>query len=68
MIHAKYAAGYGADGKLGSLSGAACAIRTISHNSQISMWKQRGAQYCGKSYADGGFVDLMFWLKYGDKR
>lgn len=31
------------------------------------MWKQRGAQYCGKSYADGGFVDLMFWLKYGDK-
>lgn len=67
MIHAKYAAGYGADGKLGSLSGAACAIRTISHNSQISMWKQRGAQYCGKSYADGGFVDLMFWLKYGDK-
>ena len=67
MIHAKYAAGYGADGKLGSLSGAACAIRTISHNSQISLWKQRGAQYCGKSYADGGFVDLMFWLKYGDK-
>lgn len=67
MIHAKYAAGYGADGKLGSLSGAACAIRTISHNSQISMWKQRGAQYCGKSYADGGFVNLMFWLKYGDK-
>lgn len=67
MIHAKYAAGYGADGKLGSLSGAACAIRTISHNRQISMWKQRGAQYCGKSYADGGFVDLMFWLKYGDK-
>lgn len=67
MIHAKYAAGYGADGKLGSLSGAACTIRTISHNSQISMWKQRGAQYCGKSYADGGFVDLMFWLKYGDK-
>lgn len=67
MIHAKYAAGYGADGKLGSLSGAACAIRTISHNSQISMWKQRGAQYCGKSYADGGFVDLMFWLKYGNK-
>lgn len=67
MIHAKYAAGYGVDGKLGSLSGAACAIRTISHNSQISMWKQRGAQYCGKSYADGGFVDLMFWLKYGDK-
>lgn len=67
MIHAKYAAGYGADGKLGSLSGAACVIRTISHNSQIAMWKQRGAQYCGKSYADGGFVDLMFWLKYGDK-
>ena len=67
VIHAKYVAGYGTDGKLGSLSGVPAAIRTISHNSQIALWQARGAQYCGKSYADGGFVDLMLWLKYADK-
>lgn len=66
VIHAKYMAGRGADGKLTSASGLA-AVNFISMDGQRAEWKKRGADYCGICGCDLAFRMRMFWVKYGKK-
>ena len=66
VIHAKYMAGRGADGKLTSASGLAV-VNFISMDSQRAEWKKRGADYCGICGCDLAFRMRMFWAKYGKK-
>jgi membrane protein involved in colicin uptake len=66
VIHAKYMAGRGADGKLTSASGLA-AVNFISMDGQRAEWKKRGADYCGICGCDLAFRMRMFWAKYGKK-
>ena len=72
VIHAKYAAGYNAVGKLSSVSGVQPATyrpgsagsTSISHDGQITKWREWGDQYCGSSLCDISFVQLMLEIKY----
>lgn len=72
VIHAKYAAGYNAAGKLSSVSGVQPATyrpgsagsTSISHDGQITKWREWGDQYCGSSLCDIAFVQLMLEIKY----
>lgn len=72
VIHAKYAAGYNAAGKLSSISGVqpatsrpvAAGGTPISHNSQIALWQAWGEQYGGSSICDIAFLQLMLEIKY----
>lgn len=72
VIHAKYAAGFNAAGRLSSVSGVQPATRRpgsagsaqISHDGQISLWREWGNQYCGASLCDIAFVQLMLEIKY----
>ena len=72
VIHAKYAAGYNAVGKLSSVSGVQPATyrygstesTKTSHNAQITKWREWGDQYCGSSLCDIAFVQLMLEVKY----
>lgn len=66
VIHAKYMAGRGADGKLTSASGLAV-VNFISMDSQRAEWKKRGADYCGICGCDLAFRMRMFWAKYAKK-
>lgn len=66
VIHAKYMAGRGADGKLTSASGLAV-VNFISIDGQRAEWKKRGADYCGICGCDLAFRMRMFWAKYGKK-
>lgn len=66
VIHAKYMAGRGADGKLTSASGLAV-VNFISMDGQRAEWKKRGADYCGICGCDLAFRMRMFWAKYGKK-
>lgn len=66
MVHAKYLGGI-KDGKPTSATGLAPMIYSISHNSQISVWRQRGARYSGMSTVDNAFREKMFRLKYAKK-
>ena len=66
VVHAKYMAGRGADGKLTSASGLA-AVNFISMQSQATEWRKRGADYCGICGCDLSFRMRMFWMKYGKK-
>ena len=66
VIHAKYMAGRGADGKLTSASGLAV-VNFISLDGQRAEWKKRGADYCGICGCDLAFRMRMFWAKYGKK-
>ena len=36
----------------------------MSHNGQITAFKQKGDQYSGKTSHDDFYVQLMFWIKY----
>lgn len=67
MVHAKYLAGKDASGKPTSATGLAPLNYTYSHNSQISEWCKRGANYAGISICDIAFRIHMFQLKYGKK-
>lgn len=72
VIHAKYAAGYNAAGKLSSVSGvqpaayrpASAGQTQTSHDGQIAKWREWGDQYCGSSLCDIAFVQLMLEIKY----
>lgn len=72
VIHAKYAAGLNADGKLSSVSGVQPATyrpgsagsKGISHDGQIALWREWGDQYGGSSICDSAFLQLMLELKY----
>ena len=66
VIHAKYMAGRGADGKLTSASGLAVA-NFISMDGQRAEWRKRGADYCGICGCDLAFRMRMFWAKYAKK-
>ena len=72
VIHAKYAAGYDANGLLSSVSGVQPATyrpgsegtTSISHDGQI--WRARGNQYAGSSLCDNAFMQLMLEIKYAN--
>ena len=72
VIHAKYAAGFNSSGKLSSVSGVQPATyrpgstgsASISHDDQIALWRARGNQYCGSSFCDIAFIQLMLEIKY----
>ncbi len=74
VIHAKYAAGYDANGLLSSVSGVQPATYrpgsagsvSISHNGQINLWRARGNQYGGSSLCDSAFMQLMLEIKYAN--
>lgn len=74
VIHAKYAAGYDANGLLSSVSGVQPATYrpgsegsvSISHNGQIALWRARGDQYGGSSLCDSAFMQLMLEIKYAN--
>ena len=72
VIHAKYAAGFNAAGRLSSVSGVQPATRrpgsegttSISHDGQIALWREWGGQYCGSSLCDVAFLQTMLEIKY----
>lgn len=72
VIHAKYAAGYNSEGLLSSVSGVQPATyrsgsegsTSISHNGQITKWREWGQQYGGSSLCDVAFIQLMLEIKY----
>lgn len=74
VIHAKYAAGYDANGLLSSVSGVQPATlrsgsegsTSISHDGQIAKWRARGNQYSGAALCDYAFLQLMLEIKYAD--
>ena len=64
LLHAKYIAGINPeDGYLASISGVP-ADYVMSHNHQITKFRQKGSQYSGKTSHDDYYVQLMLWLKY----
>ena len=74
VIHAKYAAGFDANGLLSSVSGVQPATyrpgsegsASISYNGQINLWRARGNQYAGSSLCDSAFMQLMLEIKYAE--
>ena len=66
IAHPKYYAGIGADGRITCGTGLAPVNRT-SHQTGVSKWRARGAQYSGASGSLPKFLDAMMRLKYGRK-
>lgn len=66
MLYAKYALSTVA-GTPRSISGQPPTIRTVSHNSLMTLTKSATTGYSGKSYADDWYVKTMFLLKYATK-
>ena len=66
IAHPKYYAGIGADGRITCGTGLAPVNRT-SHQTGVSKWRARGAQYSGASGLLVKFLDAMVRLKYGRK-
>ena len=66
IAHPKYYAGIGKDGKITCGTGLAPVNRT-SHQTGVSKWRGRGAQYSGASGSLTKFLDIMTRLKYGRK-
>ena len=66
IAHPKYYAGIGADGSITCGTGLAPVNRT-SHQTGVSKWRARGAQYSGASGSLVKFLDAMVRLKYGRK-
>ena len=66
LLHAKYVAGRNPheNNNLASISGVNPEYIAMSHNGQITAFKQKGDQYSGKTSHDDYYVQLMFWLKY----
>lgn len=67
VVHAKYLGGLDENKIPTSATGLAAMIYNRSHNSQITEWRKRGANYAGMSTCDNAFRLHMFWLKYGKK-
>lgn len=66
MAHPKYYAGIDADGGITCGTGLKPANRT-SHQTGVTRWRGRGAQYSGASGSLIKFLDAMMRLKYGRK-
>ena len=66
MAHPKYYAGIDADGGITCGTGLKPVNRT-SHQTGVTRWRGRGAQYSGASGSLPKFVDAMTRLKYGRK-
>lgn len=66
MAHPKYYAGIDADGSITCGTGLKPVNRT-SHQTGVSRWRGRGAQYSGASGSLVKFLDAMVRLKYGRK-
>lgn len=66
MAHPKYYAGIDADGGITCGTGLKPVNRT-SHQTGVSRWRGRGAQYSGASGSLVKFLDAMVRLKYGCK-
>lgn len=66
IAHPKYYAGIGAEGRITCGTGLAPVNRT-SHQTGVSKWRARGAQYSGASGSLVKFLDAMARLKYGRK-
>lgn len=66
MLYAKYALSIDS-GTARSVSGAAVAIRTVSHNNLITTCKTATTAYSAKSVADDWYMKIMFLLKYATK-
>ncbi|WP_320165116.1 hypothetical protein [uncultured Trichococcus sp.] len=64
LLHAKYIAGVGSDGKLASISGVNPEFNSMSHDGQITKFKAKGEQYSGKTTHDDFWMKLMLFLKY----
>lgn len=64
LLHAKYIAGVGSDGKLASISGVNPEFNSMSHDGQITKFKTKGEQYSGKTTHDDFWMKLMLFLKY----
>lgn len=64
LLHAKYIAGVGGDGKLASISGVNPEFNSMSHDGQITKFKAKGEQYSGKTTHDDFWMKLMLFLKY----
>ena len=67
MAHPKYYAGIDADGGITCGTGLKPVNRT-SHQTGVTRWRGRGAQYSGASGSLVKFLDAMMRLKYGRKR
>ena len=66
MAHPKYYAGIDADGGITCGTGLKPVNRT-THQTGVSRWRGRGAQYSGASGSLVKFLDAMVRLKYGRK-
>ena len=68
LLHAKYGAGRNPheNNNLASISGTSPEWQGMSHNDQITKFKEKGLQYSGKTSHDDFYVQLMFWLKYAN--
>ena len=66
MANPKYAAGVGSDGLYTSGTGLA-PINYTSHNTGVTNWRKRGAQYSGVAGNLLKFQLSMIWLKYARK-
>lgn len=66
MAHPKYYAGIDADGGITCGTGLKPVNRT-SHQTGVTRWRGRGAQYSGASGSLPKFLDAMTRLKYGRK-
>ena len=66
MAHPKYYAGIDADGGITCGTGLQPVNRT-SHQTGVTRWRGRGAQYSGASGSLIKFLDAMMRLKYGRK-
>ncbi len=66
MAHPKYYAGIAADGSITCGTGLKPVNRT-SHQTGVTKWRARGAQYSGASGSLPKFLDAMMRLKYGRK-
>ena len=66
MAHPKYYAGIDADGGITCGTGLKPVNRT-SHQTGVTRWRGRGAQYSGASGSLPKFLDAMIRLKYGRK-
>lgn len=66
MLYAKYPLSI-KDGVARSVSGVAAQVRTVSHNTLITLCKNASTGYSGKSYAEDWYLKTMFLLKYATK-
>ena len=66
MAHPKYYAGIDADGGITCGTGLQ-PVNRISHQTGVTRWRGRGAQYSGASGSLVKFLDAMVRLKYGRK-